>query len=101
MSKLQSNPRLPDSNDVKILALNTRLYELFRNIANAHNESYFWETSGTTAPTTGTWSQGDKCKNTAPTESGTAGSKYITTGWCCVSSGTPGTWKEMRVLTGG
>ena len=29
------------------------------------------------------------------------GGKYIVTGWICTVSGTPGTFKESRVLTGG
>lgn len=92
------NPRMP--NDDKILSLKTRIYELWRDLSVKHNAGYFWETSGTSAPTSGTWSQGDKCKNTAPSESGSAGSKYVVTGWVCTVSGTPGTWVQMRNLTG-
>lgn len=96
MNKLPYDSRLPnDSNP-----LTRRLYEIFRNIASAHNNSYYWETNGTAAPTAGTWAVGDKCRNDSPSELGTAGSKYIITGWVVVTSGTPGTWKEMRVLTG-
>ena len=51
-------------------------------------------------PTSGTWTQGDKRWNPIPAESGTAGSKYVTIGWICVASGTPGTWVDMRCLTG-
>lgn len=97
MNKLPTDQRLPSARD----PLTRRLYEIFRNIAIAHNDSYFWETNGTAAPTTGTWGQGDKCRNDAPVELGIATAKYIIIGWCNVSSGTPGTWKEMRVLTGG
>lgn len=46
------------------------------------------------------FAQGDKVWNTTPSEQGTAGSKYVVVGWVCVASGTPGTWKDMRVLTG-
>lgn len=52
------------------------------------------------APTTGDWMQGDETKNATPSELGTAGSKYIIYGWKCVVSGTPGTWVQMRCLTG-
>jgi hypothetical protein len=54
----------------------------------------------TAAPTSGSWAVGDQVKNSAPAEAGSAGSKYVITGWICVSSGSPGTWKEMRCLTG-
>lgn len=55
----------------------------------------------TAAPTTGTFYRGDVLRNSAPSELGAAGSKYVITGWVCVVSGTPGTWVEARALTGG
>lgn len=54
----------------------------------------------TAAPTSGDWMQGDEVTNLAPTELGTAGSKYFIDGWKCVASGTPGTWVQKRCLTG-
>lgn len=54
----------------------------------------------TAAPTTGTWMQGDFVTNSAPTELGTALSKYVILGWVCVAAGTPGTWVQSRSLTG-
>jgi hypothetical protein len=47
-----------------------------------------WDTA---APTSGTWVQGDKVWNTAPTAGGVPG-------WVCVTGGTPGTWKAMAPL---
>lgn len=99
--KLPLDPRLPIINSDTLRPLTQRLQELFRQYANSYNDSYMWDTQGTVAPTTGTWAQGDRCKNTSPSELGTAGSKYVIIGFVCVSSGTPGTWKEMRTLTGG
>lgn len=52
----------------------------------------------TAAPTTGTYAVGDFVANSAPSELGTAGSKYIVTGWIC--SATPNTFLQARVLTG-
>ena len=54
----------------------------------------------TTAPTSGDWMRGDSVKNSAPSELGTAGSKYVIEGWICTVSGTPGTWLQKRFLTG-
>lgn len=54
----------------------------------------------TAAPTTGTYTVGDFIRNSAPSELGTAGSKYVVTGWVCVTGGTPGTWLSCRSLTG-
>ena len=56
--------------------------------------------ASTAAPTTGTWMQGDYVTNSAPTELGTALSKYVILGWVCVAAGTPGTWVQSRSLTG-
>ena len=54
------------------------------------------------APTGSTvaYQLGDIVRNTLPTELGAVSSKYIVWGFICVAAGTPGTWREMRVLTG-
>lgn len=54
----------------------------------------------TAAPTGGTHAQGDYVKNSAPSELGSVGSKYVIKGWICVSGGTPGTFVQDRALTG-
>lgn len=56
--------------------------------------------SVTAAPTTGTWGKGDFLLNSAPSEAGSIGSKYIVHGWRCTAGGTPGTWVDVRTLTG-
>lgn len=52
------------------------------------------------SPTTGTHAQGEFVRNTGPTEQGSTGAKYITTGWTCVAGGSPGTWVSNNVFTG-
>ena len=54
----------------------------------------------TAAPTTGTWAKGDYIKNSNPAEAGMAFSKYVVLGFICVTAGTPGTWVQVRGLTG-
>jgi len=54
----------------------------------------------TAAPTTGTYAQGDFIRNSAPTELGSASSKYVIFGWVCTAAGTPGTFLQCRFLTG-
>ncbi len=56
--------------------------------------------TGTAAPTTGTYAQGDFVRNSAPSEFGTTGAKFIVQGWTCLVSGTPGTWVPNNVFTG-
>ena len=105
--RVDIDPRLPQvAADKDYLArLNVRLYDVFRAIAsqlNGISEGRISSvTSATTsAPTTGTWNKGDRIYNTAPSELGTGGSKYVIEGWQCITGGTPGTWVQMRYLTG-
>jgi len=56
--------------------------------------------ASTAAPTTGAYARGDFVRNSAPSELGSASSKYVIYGWVCVASGTPGTWRQCRFLTG-
>jgi len=48
--------------------------------------------SGSAAPVAGTWAQGDMIFNNAGVAGGSAG-------WYCVTAGTPGTWKEMALIS--
>lgn len=56
----------------------------------------------TAAPTSSAvaYAQGDFIWNSKPSVTGGAGSQYIIHGFRCVSSGSPGTWVEVRTLTG-
>lgn len=54
----------------------------------------------TAPPTKGLYAQGDYIRNSAPTELGAAGSKYVVRGWICTAGGEPGTWVQDRGLTG-
>ena len=95
------DPRLPTDGR----GLVTRLYEVFRVIAIAHNKlsgGYMegCDNRATSSPTSGSWAVGDFVKNSTPTELGTAGSKYVVHGWVCVTAGSPGTWLQQRFLTG-
>lgn len=42
---------------------------------------------------------GDKVWNLSPTPTGSP--EYVIVGWICTASGSPGTWEEIRALTGG
>lgn len=48
-------------------------------------------TTGTAAPTAGTWAKGDRVLNTSPTPGGWAG-------WICTAAGTPGTWRPFGAI---
>lgn len=53
--------------------------------------------NATAAPSSGTYSPGDFVRNSAPSETGSAGSKYVVLGWVYTAAG----FKDCRVLTGG
>jgi hypothetical protein len=105
--KVDIDPRIPKPpfGDQYLTGLSRRLYELFRQVSqqvNAVSEGQIVAAynAATSYPTTGTYYQGDFVKNSAPTELGSAGSKYVIDGWTCVVAGTPGTWVQKRFLTG-
>jgi hypothetical protein len=84
-----------------------QMRELVRVVEDAVNRLaegriYAHYNAATAAPTGDavSYQVGDEVKNLTPTEAGTAGSMYLIVGWKCVAAGAPGTWREMRVLTG-
>lgn len=81
------------------------LYDTLQGFARkvnglADGKFYSLDGVGTAAPTTGTWAKGDFIRNSSPAELGSASSKYVIFGWTCLVAGTPGTWVEVRTLTG-
>ena len=99
--RLPSDPRLPTGE----ANLRTRLTDLHRDVAqqvNGLSEGRLAATynAQTAAPTTGTHALGDFVRNSAPAELGIVSAKYIITGWVCTAAGTPGTWLQVRTLTG-
>lgn len=103
--KLQTDPRLPQNVPSGYLQqLVARLYDVFRDISKQVNGLAAGHVTAvdsfTAAPTTGTWNKGDFVRNSNPAEAGSAGSKYVVTGWICSVAGTPGTWLACRCLTG-
>ena len=80
--------------------------EIIRILEDVINRAFegriYQHYSSTAAPTGSTvsWQVGDMVWNSNPIELGTAGDAYLIMGWKCVSAGAPGTWHEMRVLTG-
>lgn len=48
-------------------------------------------------PASGVWAPGDFVKNSAPTELGAPGAKYVIEGWTYLVGGT---WAQKRFLTG-
>jgi hypothetical protein len=81
--------------------------EMVRQVEDAINrlsEGRIYQTynAASAAPTgdTVSYQLGDIIRNTTPTELGTPGSMYIVWAFVCVAAGNPGTWRELRTLTG-
>ncbi len=104
--RLPENPQLPPNPDTDYArSLNYVLANLFRQISAKVNgigdgKIAAGDLVAASVPTTGTYAQGDFVKNSAPTELGTAGSKYTIDGWVSVVGGNPGTFVQRRSLTG-
>lgn len=97
MSRLNNSPRVGINDPI----LQRELREHAIQVNNLTEGRVSAVTNATTAaPTTGPNKQGDFVRNSAPTELGSASSKYVIYGWLCVASGTPGTWVQCRFLTG-
>lgn len=98
--KLQTDPILP----ADPAGLSAALKGLFKRTAASFNALAEGRLSAVdsfaAAPTAGVWAQGDFVRNSAPAELGSAGSKYVIFGWQCLVAGIPGTWVQVRYLTG-
>ena len=86
-----------------------KLTDLFRDTAKQVNDLTEGRinavtNAATSVPTTGSWAQGDFVRNSTPSEAGTAGSKYVVTGWLRLTSGSNNVlntdWVSVRALTG-
>lgn len=97
MTKLYVSQRVPPAYDKGRMG---ELWRLAEEQANALAEGRIIARHGamTAAPTAGNWVKGDLVDNSAPGVVSSAISDYVIVGWICTASGTPGTWKERRVL---
>lgn len=104
--RINPDPRLPREGAVDFTSsLVLRLNQLFRSISaqlNGVSEGRIEAATNaySAAPTAGKWARGDVIRNNQPAELGSGGAKYVVTGWICVEGGEPGTWRQMRALTG-
>ncbi len=104
--KLNETPLLPVAPESKYdIALQRALMPLLRAFAIKVNQLAAGKFVGvddaaTAPPTSGRWEQGDIVRNKTPTELGHQNHYYVIIGWICVAGGSPGTWLEMRTLTG-
>lgn len=99
--RIPTDPKFPSV----IGSLVTRLYDLWRPMAYQVNNFVEGRISActnaqSTVPTTGMYQQGDFVRNSTPSVLGTPGSQYVVFGWQSVAGGEPGTFVEVRYLTG-
>jgi hypothetical protein len=98
--KLQTDPILPADQAGLVFALRNLLRRTAAAVNGLAEGRIDASDAFTAAPAAGIWQRGDFVRNSAPVEMGTAGSKYVIYGFICVTSGTPGVWRECRFLTG-
>lgn len=95
--KLNTTPRVGMSDP--FLQRELREHAVQVNLMAEGKMAGFYQ-AATAVPTAGTFATGDFVLNASPSEAGSSGSKYVIHGWQCVAGGTPGTWVQMRYLTG-
>lgn len=101
MSKLSSASRIPEQyRKSDLFSILTQSDAQINALSEGRISANY--NAGTAAPTSSLApnAQGDKVWKTNVTVQGSAGVQYVTLGWVCVASGSPGTFVEMRVLTG-
>lgn len=98
MSKLNLSLRTPDQFNKQS---DFDLRKQVENQVNALTEGRLSaiHNAMTSAPVSGDYAVGDFVKNSAPSEIGLIGSKYVIDGWVCTSI-SPLTFVEKRFLTG-
>lgn len=101
-----SEVQLPQNPDTQYARdLNYKLKDIFRTFSqrlNAATDGRIGaiDNASPSVPTTGMYAAGDFVRNSLPSELGTAGAKYVITGWLCITAGSPGTFVQQRSLTG-
>lgn len=104
--RLPADPVLPQNPDTDYArALNRALTDYTRLVSQKVNQLADGRFAGrdlvaAAVPTTGMYARGDFVANSAPAELGTAGSRYVISGWICTTAGEPGTFVQCRFLTG-
>lgn len=97
--KVQTDLRLPQSYDAA--AVGDVLRRIVIQLNNLSEGRLTARDSGlSAAPTTGRYDVGDVVWHTSPAETVTTTGSFVVIGWVCTTEGEPGTWKQMRVLTG-
>lgn len=104
---MRESPILPrgnlpqDSYDAKMrLNVERELGSIKSKVSLAFQGRLAGRYSRTAAPTGGKYQLGDIVWNSTPAVAGAALSQYVIIGWICTVTGDPGTWVEMRTLTG-
>ena len=89
--RLPTDPRVVGLNGIDPRALTSilaRICAQLNGITEGQNAAF--TNASTAAPTTGTYSQGDWIRNSAP-----SGANPVI-GWVCTVGGTPGTWVALQ-----
>lgn len=100
MSKISPDIRIPEAPGGMVTAIRDVLRRIATQINLVSEGRVDGAYNAVDAIPTGAGKNGDFVRKRTVTEAGAAGSKYVIIGFVCTASGNPGTWREMRVLTG-
>jgi len=101
VSKLLLDFRVPDKYNKQAI---TDLIRQICNQVNALSEgrlsARYQASTAIPSGSAVSYARSDIVWDSNATQQGTAGAKYVRIGWICTTDGSPGTFQEMRVLTG-
>ena len=101
MSKLLLDLRVPDKYDKATMAdIIRQLCTQVNQLSEGGITARYQADTTTPAGSAVAYVAGDMKWNKSPSELGSAGSKYVVLGWLNVTAGSPGTFVEVRALTG-
>lgn len=100
MSRISPDIRVPPDQSGMVTAVRDILRQIAVQVNLVSEGRIDAHYNAMDAVPTGAGKNGDIVWKRTVSEAGAAGSKYVIIGFICTVSGNPGTWLQMRVLTG-
>ena len=99
--KLLLDLRVPDKYDKQTVTdIVRQLCNQVNSLSEGRLSARYQASTASPSGSAVSYARGDIVWDSNTTQQGTAGSKYVRIGWVCTTDGSPGTFQEMRVLTG-
>ena len=101
MSKLNSPPQVQrDYDPGNMISILSQIDTQVNKLAEGKLDGRHYTTTSTPSSSAIPAAVGDIVWNSNVSVLGGGGSQYVILGWVCRTAGTPGTWVDIRTLTG-